>query len=34
VQIPSNIAPSLAVPVTVNIGGVNSQNFVTVAVSR
>jgi len=34
VQIPSNIAPSLAVPVTVNIGGVNSQNFVTIAVSQ
>jgi uncharacterized protein (TIGR03437 family) len=34
VQIPSNIAPSTAVPVTVSIGGVNSQNFVTIAVSQ
>lgn len=32
-QIPSNVTPSTAVPVSVSIGGVNSQNFVTIAVS-
>lgn len=32
-QIPSNIAPSTTVPVIVKVGGVNSQNFVTIAVS-
>ncbi len=33
VQIPSNVTPNAAVPVVVNIGAVNSQNFVTIAVS-
>jgi uncharacterized protein (TIGR03437 family) len=33
VQIPSNVVPAAAVPVVVNVGGVNSQNFVTIAVS-